>query len=90
VSLLAALSSEAREELRRLVAVEVAAALAAREREPRKRWLTAEEAGVYLGCSRRALYQRIRRGRIPAAAIRYSGRSLLIDSLTLDRALECE
>jgi excisionase family DNA binding protein len=61
---------------------------AARDREPAKRWLTAREAGAYLGCSERAVHQRIRRGRIPAEALRHQGRRLLLDRLALDRALE--
>jgi excisionase family DNA binding protein len=71
------------------VRAEVAAALAERE-EPAKRWLTAREAGAYLGCSERAVHQRIRRGRIPAEALRHQGRRLLVDRLALDRALEAE
>jgi excisionase family DNA binding protein len=90
MSLLASLSPEAREELRSLVQAEVECALAARDREPAKRWLTAREAGAYLGCSERALHQRIRRGRIPAAALRHQSRRLLLDRLPLDRALERE
>jgi excisionase family DNA binding protein len=88
VSFLASLSPEARAELRALVAAEVASVLVARDREPNKRWLTASEAALYLGCSPRAIYQRVRRGRIPEGAVRHSGRSLLIDRLALDRALE--
>jgi excisionase family DNA binding protein len=83
------LSPEAREGLLALVRAEVAAALVAREPEV-KRWLSAKEAGAYLGCSERAVHQRIRRGRIPAEAIRHSGRRLLVDRLALDRALESE
>ena len=30
-----------------------------------KRWLTIRETGEYLGCGERAVYQRIRRQRIP-------------------------
>jgi excisionase family DNA binding protein len=90
VSFLASLSPEARDELRAFVAAEVAAALATRNREPNKRWLTAAEAGTYLGCSERAVRQRVRRGRIPAGAVKHSGRSVLLDRLALDRALERE
>lgn len=88
MSFLASLSPEARAELVALVQAEVASALATRDREPAKRWLTAAEAGVYLGCSDRAVHARIRRGRIPEGAIRHQGRSLLIDRLALDRMLE--
>jgi excisionase family DNA binding protein len=83
------LSPEAREELRLLVQAEVAAALADRE-EPAKRWLTAREAGAYLGISERAVYARVRRGRIPPGAVKHSGRRLLVDRLVLDRTLEAE
>ena len=89
VSFLASLTAEAQEELRALVQAEVAVAMALRE-EPTKRWLSAREAGAYLGCSERAVYQRVRRGRIPPKAVRHSGRSLLLDRLALDRALEHE
>jgi excisionase family DNA binding protein len=90
MSFLAALSSEAVEELRGFVQAEVAAALATRDREPAKRWLSAREAGMYLGCSERAVHQRIRRGRIPTEALRHQGRRLLLDRVALDRALEAE
>ena len=86
--LAAALAPELLAELRALLQAEVTAALAARNLEPQKRWLTAEEAGAHLGISARALYQRIRRGRIPAGAVRRSGRSVLLDRLALDRSLE--
>jgi excisionase family DNA binding protein len=74
--------------LERLVDERVAEALAARDREPAKRWLSPREAGEYLACSERAVYARIRRGRISAGAVRHSGRSVLIDRLALDRQLE--
>ena len=53
-----------------------------------KRWLTAGEAGAYLGCSERAVYERLRRKRIPAEAVRYSGRRVYVDRLALDLSLE--
>jgi excisionase family DNA binding protein len=53
-----------------------------------KRWLTVRETGDYLGCGERAVYQRIRRGRIPAGAVKRSGRSVVIDREMLDRGLE--
>jgi excisionase family DNA binding protein len=53
-----------------------------------KRWLTVREAGAYLGCGDRAVYQRIRRGRISAGAVKHSGRSVLVDRRELDRDLE--
>jgi excisionase family DNA binding protein len=84
------LGLSAREELRALIRAEVERALAARDREPAKRWLTAREAGAYLGCSERAVHQRIRRGRISAEALRHQGRRLFLDRLALDRALERE
>jgi excisionase family DNA binding protein len=52
-----------------------------------KRWLSVGEAAAYLGTTERAVYMRIRRDRIPAAAVRRSGRSVLIDREVLDRAL---
>lgn len=87
MSFLAALSPDALAELRALVQAEVAAALAAREPEP-KRWFSVKECTAHLGCSERAVYQRVRRGRIPAEAIRHQGRSLLVDRLALDRTLQ--
>jgi excisionase family DNA binding protein len=90
VSLLAALSPEALAELEALIDSRVQAVLDLREREPAKRWLTARESGQYLGCSERAVYQRIRTGRIPADAVRHQGRRVLLDRLALDRAVEAE
>jgi excisionase family DNA binding protein len=89
VTLFASLSDSARDELRTFVRAEVASVLAARDRVPAKRWLTAAEAGTYLGCSQRAIYMRIKRGRISETAVRHSGRSVQIDRVALDRALEC-
>jgi hypothetical protein len=71
-----------------LVQAEVASALAAREREPQSRWLNTKDAAAYVGCTERALHQRVRRGRIPSGAIRHAGRRLLFDRLALDRVLE--
>jgi excisionase family DNA binding protein len=89
VSLLAALSPDALEELRALVRDEIEATLAGhRDSMAAKRWLTPAETAVYLGCSARAVYGQIRRGRIPAAAVKHRGRSVLIDREALDRALE--
>lgn len=34
------------------------------------------------------VHQRVRRGRIPAGAVKHSGRSLLIDRVALDRAID--
>jgi excisionase family DNA binding protein len=88
VSLLEALSPAALAELEALIDSRIAVALAARDRAPQKRWLTPRETGDYLGTSPRAVYQRIRRGRIPADAVRHCGRSVLIDRLALDQALQ--
>jgi len=88
VSFLSSLSPEAREELLVLVRAEVALALAAHPLTPAKRWLTTAEAGAYLGCSERAVHQRLRRGRIPAEAVRHQGRRLLFDRRVLDRTVE--
>jgi excisionase family DNA binding protein len=52
-----------------------------------KRWLSVREAAGYLDTTERAVYQRIRRGRIPPQAIRHSGRSVLVDREALDRAI---
>lgn len=73
--------------IERLVDERVQVALADRD-TPIKRWLTAAEAGDYLGCSDRAVYERIRKGRIPADAVKRSGRSVLVDRKALDQALE--
>jgi excisionase family DNA binding protein len=87
VSALSWLAPEAQEEIRALVRAEVESALAAQRTEP-KRWLTAAEAGAYLGCSPRAVYMRIKRGRVPAGAVRHHGRRVLVDREALDRQLE--
>ena len=84
MSFLSGLSDEARAELAAFVDERVAVAL--RTRGDAKRWLTAKEAGAYLGVSARAVHQRIRRGRI--TAVRHQGRAVLIDRLALDRQLE--
>ncbi len=57
------------------------------ERTTTKRWLTATEAGEYLGCSERAVYQRVRTRRIPAEAVRHSGRRVYFDRGVLDECL---
>lgn len=60
-----------------------------RDRDGRApRWLTVERAADYLGTTQRAVYARIRRGRIPGSAIKRSGRTVLVDRDALDRALE--
>lgn len=53
-----------------------------------KRWLTVTETGTYLGCSPKAVYARIERGRIPSDAVRRSGRTVLIDRHAVDRILD--
>jgi excisionase family DNA binding protein len=88
MSFLASLNDEARAELEALIDARADERVALAAREPQKRWLSAAEAAAYLGTSPRAIYQRISRGRIPETAIRRQGRSLLIDRLALDRALE--
>jgi excisionase family DNA binding protein len=75
-------------EIQRLVDERVEARLASLTSQQSKRWLTVREAGDYLGCGDRAIYGRIRRGRIPPGAVRHSGRSVLIDREALDRALD--
>jgi excisionase family DNA binding protein len=69
-----------------LVDERVAQALA--ERQTAKRWLSVPEAGDYLGCSPKAVYARIDRGRIPESAVRRMGRTVTIDRLALDRTLD--
>jgi excisionase family DNA binding protein len=64
---------------------ELAAAAPASEA---RRWLPVRDAATYLGTTERAVYQRIRRGRIPAGAVRHSGRTVLVDRQALDRALD--
>lgn len=82
LTLLAALVLEVEELRRRVLWLE-------QERERgTKRWLTAVEAGSYLGCSERAVYERVRRKRIPPGAVSYSGRRVYVDRLALDRSLE--
>jgi hypothetical protein len=88
MSSLASLASEALEELRALVRAEIECALAARDQEPDRRWLSVREAGTYLGCSERAVHMRIRRGRIPPEAVHHSGRRLILDRFVLDHTLE--
>ena len=41
--------------------------------------LTIRETGEYLGCSSKAVYARIDRGRIPVEAVRRMGRTVTID-----------
>lgn len=79
---------ELREELRKLIHDAINDALAHHHGAPAKRWLTANETATYLGCSVRAVYRRIERGRIPTDAVKHHGRRLEIDRLALDRALE--
>jgi len=85
--LAAMLGAELVAAIEQLIDQRVSQALA-EERAAAKRWLTIRETGAYLGCGERAVYQRIRRGRIPAAAVKRSGRSVLVDREALDRGLE--
>jgi excisionase family DNA binding protein len=73
--------------IERLVDERIDAALAV-ERANVKRWLNVGEAAAYLGCSPKAIYARIDRGRIPPAAVRRSGRSVLLDRVAIDRDLD--
>lgn len=82
------LSAELLDLIDEVVDERVAAALADRNGDGAKRWLTPREAGVHLGCSGRAVYERIRKGRIPAEAVKHSGRRVYVDRRALDRALE--
>lgn len=90
MGLLAALSPEAREELEALIDSRVQAALALRDREPAKEWLTVREAAAYWGVSERALHMRIRRGRVPAEGVKHVGRRVYVSRRVLDRTLEAE
>lgn len=85
--LAAVLARELLEGLEELIEETVSARLAGLERDGSKRWLTPREAGEYLGCSERAVYARIRRGRIPEDAVKRSGRSMVLDRFVLDRNL---
>lgn len=49
------------------------------------RWLTADEAAAYIGLSRKALYERVRRGQIPAHRL---GRALRFKASEIDQVLE--
>lgn len=53
-----------------------------------KRWLSVSETAEYLGCTTKAVYARIDRGRIPEGAVKRQGRTVTIDRLALDRALD--
>jgi excisionase family DNA binding protein len=74
--------------IERLIDARVKASLAEVRAGEDRRWLTPREAGDRLGCSERAIYQRIRVGRIPPDAVKHSGRRVYIDRPLLDRALE--
>jgi excisionase family DNA binding protein len=74
--------------IEQLVEERVARALARRGDATAKRWLSVPEAGEYLGCSRKAVYARIERGRIPDNAVRRMGRTVTIDRHALDRTLD--
>ena len=56
-------------------------------RDHERRWLTPEEAAVYLGVSAGAIRKRIARGKIRYTRI---GRRLLVDRYALDVELERE
>ena len=48
----------------------------------------AREAGEFPHCTERAVYERVRKGRIPDEAVRHSGRRIYIDRQGLERTLE--
>jgi excisionase family DNA binding protein len=81
------LSTELVDAIERLVDERVAHVLAERGAEV-KRWLTVAEAGDLLGCSAKAIYARIDRGRIPRSAVRRMGRTVLLDRHAIDRSLD--
>jgi excisionase family DNA binding protein len=82
LTMLAELVAEVAELRERMAALELERDAGAR------RWLPVRDAATYLGTTDRAVYQRIRRGRIPAGAVRHSGRTVLVDRDALDRALD--
>jgi excisionase family DNA binding protein len=87
LTLLAELAPDLVHAIEQLVDERVDARLA-REGTTPKRWLSVPEAGEYLGCSSKAVYARIDRGRIPGSAVRRMGRTVTIDRLALDRTLD--
>jgi excisionase family DNA binding protein len=64
-----------------LIDARVREALAAQNAKP---WMTVKEASIYLGISEVATRRRISRNRIP---VKRSGRSVLVDRVSLDREL---
>jgi hypothetical protein len=85
VSFIAALSPDAREELRAFVQQSVQEILAARERaETRREWLTTESVAALISCSDNAVRCRIRRGWLAGDVARDGNRLLIRRSALLD------
>ena len=83
LTLLAALQTEVAELRERVVVLENGKM----QSTAPKRWMTAIETGAYLGISERAVYERIRRGRISPEAVRHVGRRVYVDQHELDASL---
>lgn len=83
MSLLSALSPQARQELLDLIDARIADAL--RRQEPKRRWVSVREASQVLGLSEKAIRGRAERGHI---GVKRMGRSVLVDLASLDRELE--
>ena len=78
--LAAVLAPEALDALDELIAEQVAGALALRPEPITPRWLTLDQAGELLGCSRDAVRMRARRGRLQA---RRHGRCLYVSAASV-------
>ena len=85
MSFLASLSPDAREELIALVRAEVAAALAARDRQDaQQEWLATEQVAVLVSASENAVRCRLRRGWLAGDVARDGKRLLIRRSAVLD------
>lgn len=85
MSFVAALSPDAREELRAFIQQSVREILAARERaEARREWLTTESVAELVSCSENAIRCRIRRGWLAGDVARDGNRLLVRRSAVLD------
>ncbi len=85
MSFVAALSPDAREELRAFIEHAIQEILAARERvEARREWLTIETLAELMSCSENAIRCRIRRGWLAGDVVRDGNRLLVRRSAVLD------
>ena len=71
----------------RMADLEAEVATLRAERTPPSRWLSIKAAAEYLDCSEGAVRERVRKGRIPAYAVRHSGARVYIDRQLLDDSL---